>query len=62
MVAMPVFFKRLKKNYIPAVVVTQLVVQSLQAPAMQGSNPVIGKIYIEHYFTVNCIEKTKIQK
>ena len=26
-----------------------------------GSNPVIGKIYIEH-FTVNCIEKTKIKK
>ena len=25
-------------------------------------NPVIGKIYIEHVFTVNCIEKTKIKE
>ena len=25
-------------------------------------DPVIGKIYIEHFFTVNCIEKTKIKK
>ena len=24
--------------------------------------PVIGKIYIEHLFTINCIEKTKINK
>ena len=30
-------------------------------PEVHGSNPVIGKIYIEH-FTVNCIEKTKIKK
>ena len=29
---------------------------------VHGSNPVIGKIYIEHKFTVNCIEKTKIKK
>ena len=27
-----------------------------------GLNPVIGKIYIEHLFIVNCIEKTKIKK
>ena len=27
-----------------------------------GSNPVISKIYIEHLFTVNCIEKTKIMR
>ena len=24
-----------------------------------SSNPVMGKIYIEQFFTVNCIEKTK---
>ena len=29
---------------------------------IRSSNPVIGKIYIEHLFTVNCIEKTKIKK
>ena len=29
---------------------------------VHGSNPVIGKIYIEHKFTVNCIEKTKIKR
>ena len=28
----------------------------------RGSNPVIGKIYIENLFTLNCIEKTKIKK
>ena len=31
-------------------------------PDVHGSNPVIGKIYIEHLFSVNCIEKTKIKK
>ena len=25
-------------------------------------NPVIDKIYVEHLFTVNCIEKTKIKQ
>ena len=44
------------------VVVAQLVEQSLAIPEVRGSNPVIGKIYIEHLFTVNCIEKTKIKK
>ena len=29
---------------------------------VRGSNQVIGKIYIEHLLTVNCIEKTKIKK
>ena len=29
---------------------------------VRGLNPVIGKIYIEHLFTVNSIEKTKIKK
>ena len=45
-----------------AVVVAQLVERSLAIPEDQGWNPVIGKIYIEHLFTVNCIEKTKIKK
>ena len=41
----------------------QLVEQLLPIPEARGSNPVIGKIYIEHLFaTVNCIEKTKIKK
>ena len=37
-------------------VVAQLVEQSLLIPEVHGSNPVIHKIYIEHLFTVNCIE------
>ena len=44
-----------------AVVVAQLVERLLPIPEVRGSNPVISKIYIEH-FTVNCIEKTKIKK
>ena len=44
------------------VVVAQLVEQSLSIPEVRGSNPVIGKIYIEHLFTINCFEKTKINK
>ena len=40
----------------------QLVERSLPIPEVSSSNPVIGKIYIEHCFTVNCIEKTKIKK
>ena len=43
------------------VVVALLVQRSIQNPEVRGSNPVIGKLYIER-FTVNCIEKTKIQK
>ena len=38
----------------------KLAEQSL--PILGGSKPVIGKIYIEHLLTVNCIEKTKIKK
>ena len=38
------------------VVVAQLVERSLPIPE------VISKIYIEHLFTVNCVEKTKINK
>ena len=45
-----------------AVVVAQLVELSLPIPEVQVSNPVIGKIYIEHLFTFSCIEKTKIKK
>ena len=45
-----------------AVAVAQLVEQSLTIPEVRSSNPVIGKIYIEHWFTVNCIEKTKMKK
>ena len=45
-----------------AVVVAQLVERSLPIPEVHGLNPVISKIYIEHLFTVNCIEKTKIKK
>ena len=45
-----------------SVVVAQLVERSVQIPEVCGSNPVIGKINIEHLFTVNCIEKTEIKK
>ena len=41
-------------------VVAQLVERLLPTEAC-GSNPVIGKIYIEHLFTVNCIEKIKMK-
>ena len=46
-------------------VVAQLVERSLPIPEVRGSNPVIGKNYIEHLFIVYCqlcIEKTKIKK
>ena len=43
-------------------VVAQLVEWSLPIPKVHGSNPVIGKIYFERLFIVNCIEKTKIKK
>ena len=39
----------------------QLAEWSLPMPEVHGSNPVIGKIYIKHMFTVNCIDNTKIQ-
>ena len=41
------------------VAVAQLVKQSLLIPEFHGSNPVIGKIYIEHLCNVNYIEKTE---
>ena len=40
----------------------QLVEQPPLIPEVHRPNPVIGKIYIPHLFTVNCIEKTKIMK
>ena len=43
-------------------VVAQLVERLLAISEVCGSNPVFGKIHIEHLFTVNCIEKTKIKK
>ena len=42
--------------------VTQMVELSLPIPEVHSSNPVIGKFYIEHLFTVNCIERTKVKK
>ena len=42
-------------------VVAQLVERSPPIPKVRGSNPDIGKIYIEHLFTVS-IEKTKIKE
>ena len=43
-------------------VVAKLVERLLPIPEVSVSNPVFGKIYVEHLFTVNCIEKTKIKK
>ena len=38
----------------------QLVEQLLPNPEVGSSIPVIGKLYNEHLFTVNCIEMTKM--
>ena len=43
-------------------VVAQLVERSLPLQEVCSSNPVIGKKYIEHLITVNCVEKTKMKK
>ena len=43
-------------------VVAQLVEWSPPTPEICVLNPVIGKTFIEHLFTVNCVEKTKIKK
>ena len=41
----------------------QLVGRPLLIPEVRGSIPVIGKkLYIEHLFIVNCIEKMKIKE
>ena len=45
-----------------AVVVAKLVERSHPISAARSSNPVIGKIYIEYLFTVNCINKKQIKK
>ena len=51
------------QNIFGAVVLAaQLVEWLLPLPEVCSLNPVIGKIYIEHLFTVNCIERTKIKK
>ena len=50
-----------KKTSFGAVVVAQLVEQSLPTPEVRGSNKAIGK-NLCWTFTVNCIEKTKIKK
>ena len=43
-----------------AVVVAQLVERSILLPEVQGSNPVIGKIYIEHLFA--CLLSTVLKR
>ena len=41
----------------------QLVERSLPTPEVRGSNPVSGKLLnVEHLFSVNRFEKTKIKK
>ena len=55
------FFIKMSYLFL-AVVVAQLVEWSLPIPKVHSSNPVIGKIYIEQLFTINCIKKTKINK
>ena len=50
------------KKYPWAVIVAQLVGRSLLTSVVQGSNPVISQSYIDHLFTINCIEKMKIKK
>ena len=51
----------MKLIFIWAVVVAQLVEQSLPIPEVGGSNPVIGK-KLYWTFTVNCIDNTKIKR
>ena len=53
---------RCKTRFIRAVVVAQLVERLLPIPGVLGSNSAIENFFIEHLFTVNCIEKTKIKK
>ena len=43
-------------------IVTQLVERLLPIKEVLVSNPDIGKIYIEHEYTVSCIKKTKIKE
>ena len=44
-------------------IVAQLVLRSLLTPEVRCSNPVIGKLlYIEHLFTINCLENENKEK
>ena len=45
--------------FIWAVVVAQLEEPSLPIPDVHGSNPVIGKIYIEHFLSVLKRQKSR---
>ena len=45
-----------------AVVVAQLVGHLLPIPEVRSSNPVIGKIYIEHCLLSTVLKKMKIKK
>ena len=47
---------------VRVVVVDQLAEQSIQTPEVCSSNPVISNFLLDYLFTVNCIEKTKINK
>ena len=51
-----------KQLNLSAVVVAQLVERLLPIPEVCISNPVIGKMNIEHFCTFNWIEKSKIKK
>ena len=52
-----------KQLKIRAVVVVQLVELLLPTKKVSDFNPVISKLlYVEHLFTLNCLEKTKIKK
>ena len=52
----------INKKKFWAMVVAQLEELSLLIPEVSSSTPVIGKIFNERLFTVNCIEKTKMEK
>ena len=54
--------KYLNNAYRGAVVVAQLVEQLLPIPELCSLNPVIGKNFIEHLFSVNSSEKKEIKK
>ena len=50
---------RIQKLRCWAVVVAELVDQSLLTPDVRGSNPVIGKSYIEHCLRSTVLERHK---
>ena len=54
--------RQIKRNMAHAwvVVVDQLVEQSLPIPEVHGSNPVNGKIYVEHLFT--CLQPAVLER